>query len=84
MVRMAIGPLEVVLAVSRLRKSGLMVRSTATEGGVPAICAAPELWAEIEKAAVAAVAGDPTARGHVLGDLLRQGRKLPVPGPTPA
>ena len=84
MVRMAVGPLEVVLAVSRLRKSGLMVRSTATEGGVPAISAAPEVWAEIEKAAVGAVAADPAAREHVLGRLLKQGRKLPVPDPTPA
>ena len=64
---MAVGPLEVVLAVSRLRKSGLAVRPPMAEGGVPAIEAAPEVWAVIEKAAVAAAAADPAAREHVLG-----------------
>ena len=42
--------------MSRLRKSGLAVRSPMTEDGVPAIDAAPEVWAVIEKAAIAAVA----------------------------
>jgi hypothetical protein len=42
------------------------------EGGMPAIGAAAEVWAAIEKAAVAAVAGDPTAREHVLGEPLRR------------
>jgi hypothetical protein len=36
MVRIAIGPLEVVLAVSRLRKSGPAVRPPMAEGGSPA------------------------------------------------
>ena len=41
MVRMAVGPLEVVLAVSRLKKSGLAVRRPVSDGGAPAISAAP-------------------------------------------
>ena len=69
MVRLAVGPLELVLAVSRLRKSGVVVRPPMTEGGAPAIGAAPEVWAVIEKAAVAAAAADPVAREHVLGKL---------------
>ncbi len=78
MVRLAVGPLELELAVSRLKKSGLAVRPPMAEGGVPAVGAAPEVWAVIEKAAVAAVAADPTAREHVLG-------KLPVAtDPAPA
>ena len=72
MVRLAVGPLELVLAVSRLRKSGVAVRPPMAEGGAPAISAAPEVWAVIEKAAVAAVAGDPAAREHVLGKLLER------------
>ncbi len=72
MVRLAVGPLELVLAVSRLRKSGLAVRPPMAEGGAPAIGAAPEVWPVIEKAAVAAVAGDPAAREHVLGKLLER------------
>ena len=67
MVRLAVGPLELVLAVSRLRKSGLAVRPPMAEGGAPAIGAAPEVWAVIEKTAVSAVAADPVAREHVLG-----------------
>ncbi len=42
MVRLAVVPLEVVMAVSRLRKSGLAVRPAASDGGVPAIGAAPQ------------------------------------------
>ncbi len=72
MVRMAVGPLEVVLAVSRLKKSDLVVRPPMAEGGVPAISAAPEVWGLIEKAAVDAVAADPAAREHVLGKLFRR------------
>ena len=75
MVRLAVGPLELVLAVSRLRKSGVAVRPPMAEGGAPAIGAAPEVWAVIERTAVAA---DPAAREHVLG-------KLPVArGPAPS
>ena len=76
MVRMAIGPL--VLVVSRLRKAGLAVRPPMAEGGVPAIGAAPEVWAVVEKAAVAAVVGDAAAREHVLGKLLKREGKLPA------
>ncbi len=42
-VRLAVGPLEMTLAVSRLKKSGLMVRPPMAEGGAPAISAAPEV-----------------------------------------
>ncbi len=72
MVRLAVGPLEMTLAVSRLRKSGLAVRSPMADSGVPAVSAAPEVWAVIEKAAVGAVAADPAAREHVLGKLLER------------
>ncbi len=86
MVRLAVGPLEVVLGVSQLRKSGVAVRPPMAEGGTPAVGAAPEVWAMIEKAAVAAVAGDPAAREHVLGKLpKRVGKLLSVaPGPAPS
>ena len=50
----------------------MAVRPPMAEGGMPAIGAAAEVWAAIEKAAVAAVAGDPTAREHVLGEPLRR------------
>ncbi len=42
MVRLAVGPLELELAVSRLKKSGLAVRAPMAEGGMPAVGAAPE------------------------------------------
>ncbi len=85
MVRMAIGPLGLALAASRLKKSGLMVRSTTTEGTVPALSATPEVWAVIEKAAIGAVAGDPAAREHVLGKLLERAGEAPmVHGPAPS
>lgn len=42
MVRLAVGPLELELLVSRLRKSGLAVRPPMAKGGVPAVGAAPE------------------------------------------
>ncbi len=71
-VRLAVGPLELVLTVSRLRKEGVVVRPPMAEGGVPAIGAAPEMWAVVERAAIAAVAGDLAAREHVLGKLLEQ------------
>ena len=35
MVRLAVGPLELVLAVSQLRKSGVVVRPPMAEGGAP-------------------------------------------------
>lgn len=66
MVRMAVGPLEFELAVSRRKKSGLAVRSPMAEGG-PAISATPEVWELIKKAALAAVAIDPAARDHLIG-----------------
>ncbi len=82
MVRLALGPLELELAVSRLRKSGLAVRPPMAEGGVPAVSAGPEVWAVIEKAAAAAVAADPTARDHVLGELIkRAGKPAAATGP---
>jgi hypothetical protein len=84
MVRLAVGPLEVTLAVSRLKKAGLAVRPPMAEGGTPAISAAPEVWAVIEKAAVNAVAGDPVAREHVLGKLLKRAGGSPSrPGASP-
>ncbi len=78
MVRMAVGPLEMTLAVSALKKSQLVVRPPMAEGGVPAISAAPEIWAEIEKAAVGAVAADPAARDHVLGKLLKRAGRASI------
>lgn len=78
MVRLAVGPLEMTLAVSRLKKSDLVVRPPMAEGGVPAISAAPEVWAVIEKVAVSAVAADPSARDHVLGKLLKRVGRAPV------
>ena len=42
------------------------------EGGLPGIGSAVGGGAGSEKAAVAAVAGDPTAREHVLGEPLRR------------
>ena len=78
MVRMAVGPLEMTLAVSRLKKSGLAVRPPIADGGIPAVTADPEVWAEIEKVAVGAVAADPSARDHVLGKLLKRVGRAPV------
>ena len=66
---MAVGPLELALAASRLKKAGFWVRPTMSDGGTPAISAGSEVWMVIEKAAIAAVAGDPAAREHVLGKL---------------
>ncbi len=68
-VRMAAGPLELLLAVSRLRNSGVAVHPPMAEGGTPAVGAASEVWAAIEEAAVTAVAADPVARRRVLGTL---------------
>ncbi len=79
MVQLAVGPLELTLAVSRLKRSDLMVRPPVAEGGVPAISAAPEVWAVIEKAAVGAVAADPVAREHVRGKLLKRVEKMRQP-----
>lgn len=81
MVRLALGPVELQLAVSALRKGQLVVRPPMTEGGVPAISAAPEVWAVIERAAVAAVAADPAAREHVLGKVLK-GAGVPAQAPA--
>ena len=82
MVCLAVGPLELVLPVSRLKKSGLAVRPPMAEGGVPAISATPKVWAVIEKAAVGAVAADPAARARVLGKRERADRPRPEPGPV--
>ncbi len=84
MVRMAVGPLEMTLAVSRLKKSGLAVRPPIADGGIPAVTADPEVWAEIEKVAVSAVAADPSARDHVLGKRKRVGRAPVGSSSTPA
>ena len=78
MVRIAVGPLEMTMAVSRLKKSGLAVRPPIADGGIPAVTADPEVWAEIEKVAVGAVAADPSARDHVLGKLLKRVGRAPV------
>ncbi len=84
MVRLAVGPLELELAVSRLRKSGLAVRPPMAEGGMPAVGAAPEVWAVIERAAVEAVAADPAAWQHLLGKTFRPASDpQAVPGPAP-
>ena len=83
MVRLAVGPLELVLTVARLRKSGLAVRPPMAEGGTPAIGAEPAVWAVIEKVAVGAVAGDPVAREHVLGKRFRRPGE-PSAAPDPA
>lgn len=72
MVRLAVGPLELELAVSRLKKWGWAVRPPMAEVGTPAVGAVPEVWAAIEEAAVAAVAGDPAVREHVLGELFKR------------
>jgi hypothetical protein len=84
MVRLTVGPLEVVLTVSRLRKPGVVVRPPMSERCAPAVSAAPEVWAVIEQAAIAAVA-DPAAREHVLGKLFRRAGEPPpvAPGPEP-
>lgn len=76
MVRLAVGPLELELVVSRLKKSGLAVRAPMAGGGILVVSAGPEVWAVIEKAAVEAVAGDPAAREHVLGGPLRRAKRL--------
>ena len=70
MVRLAVGPLELVLMVSRLKRcrSGLAAQAPTADGGTPAIGADPETWAAIEAAAVAAVMADPAARGRVLAE----------------
>jgi hypothetical protein len=60
MVRLAVGPLEVVVAVSQLKKLGLAVRAPMFEGGTPTVGTAPEVWATIEKAAD----GGPGARAR--------------------
>ena len=80
-VRMAGGPLEMTLAVSRLKKSGLAVRAPMTDGVLPAVSAAPDVWAEIEKAALVAAAEDPAASDHVLGK--REGVDRPRAEPSP-
>ncbi len=83
MVRLVVGPLELVVAVSRLRKEGVVVRPPMAEGGVPAVGADPEVWVVIERAAIAEVAGDPAAREHVLGKLLeRVSEPSMAPGPA--
>ena len=87
LVRLAVGPLELVLVVSRLKRqrSGLAALAPTADGGAPAISADPEVWAEIEKAAVAAVAADAAAREHVLGKPFRRAGEAPpaAPGPAP-
>ena len=72
LVRIAVGPLVLELSVSRLRKSGLVVRSPVSEGGVPAIEAAPAMWAFIQKTAVSAVLLNHAAGEHLFGPGLRR------------
>jgi hypothetical protein len=59
-----VGPVVLVLSVARLRK-GLEVRPPVAEDGASAIGVSPELWAQIEAAALAAVQADPAARAHL-------------------
>ena len=72
LVRIAVGPLVLELSVSRLRKSGLVVRPPVSEGGAPAIEVAPAMWASIQKTAVSAVLRDHAAGEHLFGPGLRQ------------
>ena len=72
MVRMELGPLMLELGVSRLKKTGLMVRLPMGEGGVPAVEADAPTWAAIQQAAIGAVAADPVAREHLLGPEMKK------------
>ena len=72
LVRIAVGPLVIELGVSRLRKSGLIVRSPVSEGGAPAIAASPDVWAFVQRTAVSAVLRDHVAGQHLFGPGLRQ------------
>jgi hypothetical protein len=67
MVRLAVGALVFQIGVSKLKKSGLTVRMPVGEGGVPAIEAAPEVWAVIQRTAIAAVLRDQVGREHLYG-----------------
>jgi hypothetical protein len=84
-VRLAVGPPEVAVAVARLKRSGLAVRPPMAECGVPAANAEPELWAAVERTAPTAVAADPAASRHVLGGRFRPAGEPPAEaGPAPA
>lgn len=69
--RVAVGPLQLELVVSRLKKGGITVRSPVSEGGLPAIEAEPAAWAVIERAAIEAVLRDQAAGEHLFGPGLR-------------
>jgi hypothetical protein len=72
MVRMEVGPLTLLLPVSRLRKAGLTVRLPVGEGGVPAVEVDAATWGTIQQAAIGAVMLDQVAREHLLGPELRK------------
>lgn len=72
MVRMELGPFFLSLGVSRLKKSGLIVRLPMGEGGEPALEVDAETWPLVEQAAIAGVMADQVAREHVLGRDLRK------------
>lgn len=55
-----------------------------TDWALPAVSAAPDVWAEVERAAAAAVVNAPEASRPVLGKLLKGVGKPPVAnGPVP-
>src|SRR3954453_5604842 len=71
MVRMSIGPFFLSLGVSRLKKSGLIVRLPMGDGGEPALEVDAETWPVVHQAAIAGVMADQVAREHLLGRELR-------------
>ncbi|MBL6079689.1 hypothetical protein JMJ56_16850 [Belnapia sp. T18] len=72
MVRLAVGPLTLLLPVSRLRKAGLAVRLPMGEGGVPAVEADAATWDTSQQATIGAVMLDQAAREHLFGPDLRK------------
>ena len=72
MVRMELGPFFLSLGVSRLKKSGLLVRLPMSDGGEPALEVNAETWPLVQQAAIAGVMADQVAREHLLGRELRK------------
>ena len=67
-VDMVLGPVGLVMTVARKRmNSRLEIRLPETSDGAPGVVLPPELQAEAEAAAVAAVRADPRAWCHLLG-----------------
>jgi hypothetical protein len=64
-VNVAVGPLVVALGVVMPRSGRLAVRPPLSILGEPAVAAAPEIWAEVEKMAIAAAQADASARHHL-------------------